>query len=220
MTLGRVRFSSHTAYEPEVSLPSAGRSISMLGVARINGMVSMGWCVGPSSPNSMESWVAMYRTPNLESAVSLTAPHPYVTKLRKVAQKGRNPPYANNPLTIADMPCSRTPKRIYLFPCSPVAKLPSPFKPLLLDSSRSAEPPMSSGRNEWTALRDVCDRLRVAAGASFGVYLGISDFQLSGSLPSNLRVISLASSGYCCEYLLKSACHSSYFFSPSSHLPR
>jgi hypothetical protein len=40
-----------------VSIESAGRSTKWLGIARIAARCSTGWCVGPSSPRPMESWV-------------------------------------------------------------------------------------------------------------------------------------------------------------------
>ena len=40
-----------------VSVASAGRQTSRFGMMRIDGMCSTGWCVGPSSPRPMESWV-------------------------------------------------------------------------------------------------------------------------------------------------------------------
>jgi len=40
-----------------VSTASAGRSVHRLGIARSEASVSTGWCVGPSSPRPIESWV-------------------------------------------------------------------------------------------------------------------------------------------------------------------
>jgi hypothetical protein len=40
-----------------VSTASAGRSTSTLGMARKLARCSTGWCVGPSSPSPIESWV-------------------------------------------------------------------------------------------------------------------------------------------------------------------
>ena len=59
MTDGVLRCSSATMYEPETSLASAGRSVSVLGMARKLSSASTGWCVGPSSPRPIESCVAM-----------------------------------------------------------------------------------------------------------------------------------------------------------------
>jgi hypothetical protein len=49
------------AYAALVSLPSAGRQKCKLGIARRCAAVSTGWCVGPSSPRPIESWVAVVR---------------------------------------------------------------------------------------------------------------------------------------------------------------
>ena len=46
-------------YAPLVSFASAGRSVSVLGIARKLSSASTGWCVGPSSPSPIESCVAM-----------------------------------------------------------------------------------------------------------------------------------------------------------------
>lgn len=50
----------------------------MLGVARSAGSISMGWCVGPSSPSAMVSCVAMYSTRNSLRADRRTAPMAYL----------------------------------------------------------------------------------------------------------------------------------------------
>jgi hypothetical protein len=53
-----------------VSTASAGRKTSMLGVARSMARCSTGWCVGPSSPSPMLSWVITYCTGSPISAES------------------------------------------------------------------------------------------------------------------------------------------------------
>ena len=55
--VGRSVCSTAILYAPAVSLPSAGRIMSMPGIARKDARCSMGWCVGPSSPTPMESCV-------------------------------------------------------------------------------------------------------------------------------------------------------------------
>ena len=40
-----------------VSWTSAGRITSRFGIARSEARCSIGWCVGPSSPTPIESWV-------------------------------------------------------------------------------------------------------------------------------------------------------------------
>ena len=57
-----------------VSLASAGRITRMLGMARIAASCSTGWCVGPSWPSPIESWVQEKMTFVLERADSRTEP--------------------------------------------------------------------------------------------------------------------------------------------------
>ena len=45
--------SQHSA----ASTASAGRSTSMLGMARSEARISTGWCVGPFRPRPIESWL-------------------------------------------------------------------------------------------------------------------------------------------------------------------
>mmetsp|Transcript_39885 Transcript_39885/g.109850 ORF Transcript_39885/g.109850 Transcript_39885/m.109850 type:complete len:201 (+) Transcript_39885:806-1408(+) len=92
ITHGVRRRSSAIAYAPDTSLASAGRSVSVLGVARKLSSASTGWWVGPSSPSPIESCVATVITPNSESAETRIAPSPYAVKLRNVAQNGMMPP--------------------------------------------------------------------------------------------------------------------------------
>jgi hypothetical protein len=44
------------------SLASDGRSVINPGIARRDASCSTGWCVGPSSPTPIESWVKMWMT--------------------------------------------------------------------------------------------------------------------------------------------------------------
>merc|ERR1719149_305643 len=59
--VGRSVCSTPIWYAPAVSLPSAGRIMSIPGIARKDARCSMGWWVGPSSPTPMESWVITKR---------------------------------------------------------------------------------------------------------------------------------------------------------------
>ena len=61
--------SQHSA----VSTASAGRNTSMFGIARRLARCSTGWCVGPSSPSPIESWVATKITRWRISAASRSA---------------------------------------------------------------------------------------------------------------------------------------------------
>jgi hypothetical protein len=57
MTVGRSVEFTAWRQASTVSLKSAGRTTSMLGVARSVASCSIGWWVGPSSPTPIESWV-------------------------------------------------------------------------------------------------------------------------------------------------------------------
>ena len=46
-----------TFHASTTSLASAGRSTIRPGIARSDASCSIGWCVGPSSPTPIESWV-------------------------------------------------------------------------------------------------------------------------------------------------------------------
>ena len=56
------------------SFASAGRNTSRPGIARSDASCSTGWCVGPSSPTPIESWVKMWMTGISISAESRIAP--------------------------------------------------------------------------------------------------------------------------------------------------
>ena len=56
-----------------VSFASAGRIMFSLGIARSAARCSMGWCVGPSSPRPIESWVQTQMAGSFISAESRTA---------------------------------------------------------------------------------------------------------------------------------------------------
>ena len=46
-----------TFHASTTSLASPGRRVIRPGMARSEARCSIGWCVGPSSPTAMESWV-------------------------------------------------------------------------------------------------------------------------------------------------------------------
>ena len=54
---GPVRRSSAISQHSAASTASAGRSTSMLGIARNEARNSTGWCVGPLVPTPMELWL-------------------------------------------------------------------------------------------------------------------------------------------------------------------
>ena len=61
---------SAEAQAAAVSTPSAGRHTCRFGIARSAASCSTGWCVGPSSPRKIESWVKTNVARSLESAAS------------------------------------------------------------------------------------------------------------------------------------------------------
>jgi len=52
-----VRLPSAISQHSAASTASAGRSTSLLGMARSDARISTGWCVGPLRPMPMESWL-------------------------------------------------------------------------------------------------------------------------------------------------------------------
>ena len=58
------------------SLASAGRRTISPGIARSDASCSTGWCVGPSSPTPIESWVKMWIAGSSISALSRIAGRP------------------------------------------------------------------------------------------------------------------------------------------------
>ena len=67
------------------STVSQGRQVCILGVERRAVSCSTGWCVGPSSPRPMESWVNTKMDCCFISAAMRTALRAYSMKIRKVA---------------------------------------------------------------------------------------------------------------------------------------
>src|SRR5881392_629531 len=65
--------------------------------------------------------------------------------MRKVEPTGRTPPCRASPLRITPIPCSRTPKWMFLACHLPAATLPPSLKTTWVEPARSAEPPISSG---------------------------------------------------------------------------
>ena len=57
-----LRLASAQSQASSVSTASAGRNTSRFGMARSAARCSTGWCVGPSSPRPMESWVITWMT--------------------------------------------------------------------------------------------------------------------------------------------------------------
>ncbi len=82
----------------------------MFGINLRVAVCSTAWCVGPSSPSPMESWVNTKILRTFISAAILIALRAYSEKMRKVEQYGINPPCNEIPLQIAAMANSRTPK--------------------------------------------------------------------------------------------------------------
>ena len=52
-----MRRASAISQHSAASTASAGRSVSMFGMARSEARYSTGWCVGPLRPMPMESWL-------------------------------------------------------------------------------------------------------------------------------------------------------------------
>ena len=52
-----MRWLSAISQHSAASTASAGRSTSMLGIARNDARYSTGWCVGPLVPMPMKSWL-------------------------------------------------------------------------------------------------------------------------------------------------------------------
>ena len=61
-------------YDPIVSFASAGRYVSKLGNALKLASYSIGWCVGPSSPTVIESWLNTYIIGRSIKALNLKDP--------------------------------------------------------------------------------------------------------------------------------------------------
>jgi hypothetical protein len=57
ITVGPSRRAIASRQAAAVSLASAGRIVTRLGIARRPARCSIGWWVGPSSPSATESWV-------------------------------------------------------------------------------------------------------------------------------------------------------------------
>jgi hypothetical protein len=67
---GQSRVSTATFHATAVSFASQGRITMTFGIARRFASCSTGWCVGPSSPSAMLSWVKTWTTCRPISAAS------------------------------------------------------------------------------------------------------------------------------------------------------
>ena len=105
------------------------------------------------------------------------------------------PPCAAAPFTIAPIACSRMPKGTFRPVCTP-ENSPAPSNSVLVDSTRSAAPPIIVGANAANAAITCCDAARVAS-FSPAPKRGSCSRQPSFSSPDQARCHSAACAGSC-----------------------
>ena len=103
------------------------------------------------------------------------------------------PPWALAPLTIAPIACSRMPKGT-LRPAWTLENSPAPSNTVLVDSTRSAAPPIIVGANSAKAVMTFCPAARVAS-FSPASNSGSASCQPSLRRPAQARSQSSAMSG-------------------------
>ena len=143
----------------------------------------MGWCVGPSSPSPIASWV---KTNSVGSSMSADS---RMRRARVVAEdEERRPERAQlgerQPLTIAAIACSRMPKCRLRPPGVPASKSPAPsnLSVVLLDGPRSAGAARGTSGMFCASTFSTCpDASRPATPLASAVNIGRSRSQSAGS---------------------------------------